>query len=295
MGLKLSRKIYGLRNSILLSIKKLSPLLYKLLILIGAVFKFLYNISKKKKFQNFAKNLDEINQFEYKKTSQNNEDGIIDHLLHKLKLNNVNFVEIGFDYFQNNSLNLIKKTKKGLFVDGSEEKVFLLKYLLRFFYPMRNIKVTNSMISKDNINEIISKNFDIEDEIDFLSIDIDGVDYYVFENLKFRPKIVCIEYNFWYGKEAKCSIPYSEDFKWDMKSFYSGASLKALCFLANSKDYHLVDLDSSCVNAFFVRGDLKNLFRALDSEKNFKVPLKYAEDEITNEKNKLLNRPLVHF
>ena len=207
MGLKLSRKIYGLRNSILLSIKKLSPLLYKLLILIGAVFKFLYNISKKKKFQNFAKNLDEINQFEYKKTSQNNEDGIIDHLLHKLKLNNVNFVEIGFDYFQNNSLNLIKKTKKGLFVDGSEEKVFLLKYLLRFFYPMRNIKVTNSMISKDNINEIISKNFDIKDEIDFLSIDIDGVDYYVFENLKFRPKIVCIEYNFWYGKEAKCSIP----------------------------------------------------------------------------------------
>ena len=295
MGLKLSRKIYGLRNSILLSIKKLSPLLYKLLILIGAVFKFLYDISKKKKFQNFAKNLDEINQFEYKKTSQNNEDGIIDHLLHKLKLNNVNFVEIGFDYFQNNSLNLIKKTKKGLFVDGSEEKVFLLKYLLRFFYPMRNIKVTNSMISKDNINEIISKNFDIEDEIDFLSIDIDGVDYYVFENLKFRPKIVCIEYNFWYGKEAKCSIPYSEDFKWDMKSFYSGASLKALCFLANSKDYHLVALDSSCVNAFFVRGDLKNLFKALDSEKNFKVPLKYAEDEIKNEKNKLLNRPLVHF
>ena len=51
MGLKLSRKIYGLRNSILLSIKKLSPLLYKLLILIGAVFKFLYNISKKKNFK----------------------------------------------------------------------------------------------------------------------------------------------------------------------------------------------------------------------------------------------------
>ena len=51
MGLKLSRKIYCLRNSILLSIKKLSPLLYKLLILIGAVFKFLYNISKKKNFK----------------------------------------------------------------------------------------------------------------------------------------------------------------------------------------------------------------------------------------------------
>ena len=55
MGLKLSRKIYGLRNSILLSIKKLSPLLYKLLILIGAVFKFLYNISKKKKISKFCK------------------------------------------------------------------------------------------------------------------------------------------------------------------------------------------------------------------------------------------------
>ena len=295
MGLGFSRNIYGLRNSALRSIKKSIPLFYKLLILIGAVFKFLYNTNKKKKFETFSENLDEINEFEYKKTSQNNEDGIIEYLLQKLKLNNVNFVEIGFDYFQNNSLNIIKKTKKGLFVDGSGEKVFLLKYITKLFYPMKNIEVINAMIHKDNINEIISKKFDEEDEIDFLSIDIDGVDYYVFENLKFKPKIVCIEYNFWYGKEVKCSVPYSEEFEWNMESFYSGASLKALCSLANSKDYHLIALDSSCVNVFFVRGDLRYLFKVLDSEKSFKVPLRYTKDKINNEKNKLLNRPLVYF
>ena len=160
---------------------------------------------------------------------------------------------------------------------------------------MKNIEVINAMIHKDNINEIISKKFDAEDEIDFLSIDIDGVDYYVFENLKFKPKIVCIEYNFWYGKEVKCSVPYSEKFEWNMESFYSGASLKALCSLANSKDYHLIALDSSCVNAFFVRGDLRYLFKVLDSEKSFKVPLRYTKDKINNEKNKLLKRPLVYF
>ena len=55
----------------------------------------------------FSNNLEEINKYEYKITSQNNEDGIIDYIFKRIP-NNKYFVEIGFGYYECNSLNLIK-------------------------------------------------------------------------------------------------------------------------------------------------------------------------------------------
>jgi len=189
----------------------------------------------------------------------------------------------------------LKKANKGLFVDASNEKVLIFKNIIKFFFKKRKIFVKNSFITKDNINKIISEYFSNDEEIDFISIDVDGVDYYIFENLKFRPKIICIEYNFWFGKDAKCSIPYSENFKWEIGSIYSGASLNAICSLALSKDYYLVALESSSVNAFFIRGDLKNQFKILDPSKNFKTPLRYTENYMEELKGKLLKKDLVYF
>ena len=239
MGLKLSRKIRSVRNNILVFIKEKNIKIYKILLFSGAFFKFLYKLSKKKKFKIYSKNLDKINKYEFKKTSQNNEDGIINYLFKRLEFKNLNFIEIGFDYYENNSLNFLRKTNKGIFIDGSQEKTFLLKNLLKIFYQLKNIKVINTMINKDNINKIISDNFEKNEEIDFMSIDVDGIDYYIFENLSYSPKIICIEFNFWYGSELKCSVPYSDNFKWEQGSLYSGASLLALTGLAEKKNYHL--------------------------------------------------------
>ena len=295
MGLGISRKIRLLRNNVLLKIKKKNLSLYRSLIFLGAFFKFIHKKNKKKSFKKYAINLDEINKHEYKKTSQNNEDGIIDFIFSKLKINNLNTIEIGFDYFENNSINFIKKIKKGIFIDGSEEKVYLLKKILKLIYPNKNLKVLNKLINRKNINSIISENFKENDEIDFLSIDVDGIDYYLFQELNFRPKIICIEYNFWYGNNLKCSVPYLENFVWKLGSLYSGASLLALNDLANSKDYHLIAIESSCVNAFFIRGDLKHNFEILDPEKSFKNPLKYSKENIAQGKKELLKKNLTYF
>ena len=295
MGLGISRKIRLLRNNVLLKIKKKNLSLYRSLIFLGAFFKFIHKKNKKKSFKKYEINLDEINKHEYKKTSQNNEDGIIDFIFSKLKINNLNTIEIGFDYFENNSINFIKKIKKGIFIDGSEEKVYLLKKILKLIYPNKNLKVLNKLINRKNINSIISENFKENDEIDFLSIDVDGIDYYLFQELNFRPKLICIEYNFWYGNNLKCSVPYLENFVWKLGSLYSGASLLALNDLANSKDYHLIAIESSCVNAFFIRGDLKHNFEILDPEKSFKNPLKYSEKNIAYGREELLKKNLNFF
>ena len=63
-----------------------------------------------------VKNLDEL---DYKIFSQGGEDGIIDYLLHTLKIKKPKFVEIGIgDYWESNTRFLFERTScKGLVID----------------------------------------------------------------------------------------------------------------------------------------------------------------------------------
>ena len=90
---------------------------FNVLILFFRYFnKFKRSINRTKTSIKHSDNLDEINQFEYKITSQNNEDGIIEHIFTKIP-NNKNFIEIGFCYYEFNSLNLIKNGWSGILID----------------------------------------------------------------------------------------------------------------------------------------------------------------------------------
>ena len=59
---------------------------------------FKRKINSEKQSNKFSNILDKINQYEYKITSQNNEDGIIEFIFSKIP-NNKYFVEIGFEYY----------------------------------------------------------------------------------------------------------------------------------------------------------------------------------------------------
>lgn len=85
-------------------------------------------------------------------------------------------------------------------------------------------------------------------EVDFLSIDIDGNDYYLFESLKMKPKVICIEYN--------ASIPYFMDCYQSPNAKF-GCSLSALIRIGKSKGYTLVCV-TDC-NAIFVQDDFVHL------------------------------------
>ncbi len=295
MGLKLSRKIRSLKNKILDFIEKKNYLFYKIIILPFSILKFIYRKNRKKNYKKFSKDFNEISKKEFRITSQNNEDGIIKFLLEIIGSEKINFFEIGFDYYENNSLNLIKRANKGVYIDGSDKKVFLLKSILSFLYPFKNIFVIKKFITKENINEVVSSHFSKNEEIDFFSIDLDGNDYYILEALNFKPKIICIEYNFWFGPEIKCSIPYDENFKWKMGSLYSGASINALVSLAKKKGYHLVALETNCVNAFFVRSDFKDKFKILDQIENYRIPERFNKEQVKNSTRELLKEKLVIF
>ena len=93
-----------------------------------------------------------------------------------------------------------------------------------------------------------------------MSIDIDGNDYWIWDAIDVvSPAIVIIEYNARFGTAMSVTVAYDRVFVRSQKhhSFiFFGASIKALCGLAEEKGYAFVGCGSAGVNAFFVRRDL---------------------------------------
>jgi len=291
--LKLGRKIKKLKFDILKYLKNSFIHIYLFCILLAGIYKFISIKFKKKTNHKYSNNLDEINYHEYRKYSQNNEDGIIDYVFSKIKLNKINFIEIGFDYYENNSLNVFRKSNKILLIEASKDKCFVLNNILTIFYPFLKKKILNTFVTKNNINILINNFYFKNEEIDCISIDVDGNDYFLMEAINFMPKLIIIEYNFWLGKEKSITMPYQEDYSWD-GNIYFGASLLALNNLANKKNYSLIAIDSSCTNAFFIRNDLAHNFSLLDPIKSFKIPKKYNKNDLLLAKKYLENKSFIN-
>ena len=127
--MKKSKKIFT-KFILIFGKKYLSERIYTFILFLRFFNKFKRNIYREKLEVKFSKNLDKINQFEYKITSQNNEDGIIDYIFQKIP-NNKYFVEIGFDYYEFNTLNLIKKGWHGKLIEQNKDECLALKSLLK--------------------------------------------------------------------------------------------------------------------------------------------------------------------
>ena len=112
------------------------------------------------------------------------------------------------------------------------------------------------------MNDIISKN-GFEREIDLLSLDMDGVDYWIWRALRaVAPRVVVVEYNDIIGPERALTVPYSDAFSardiphTPGSPAFVGASLPAFVKLARTKGYRLVGCNRYGYNAFFIRDSL---------------------------------------
>tara|TARA_B100000242_G_scaffold198177_1_gene143302 strand:- start:452 stop:1339 length:888 start_codon:yes stop_codon:yes gene_type:complete len=211
--------------------------------------------------QNLQKNSKNIIDYEFKVFSQWGEDGIISFLINNLEIENKFFVEFGVeDYVESNTRFLLKKNNwSGLIIDSSIKNIDFIKK--DQIYWRHDIKALCEYISKKNINKILTDNTYMRN-IGLLSIDIDGNDYWIWNEItSINPSIVIIEYNSLLGKDKSLVVPYKEDFnrsKEHYSNIYYGASLSALTKLANIKNYALVGCNSAGNNAFFVKKKLLN-------------------------------------
>ncbi|MNP43147.1 hypothetical protein D3C76_1369480 [compost metagenome] len=145
--------------------------------------------------------------------------------------------------------------------------------LLQVYTGYPRVKTANCFITKENIVKIFQEH-QIPTQLDLLSIDIDGNDYWIWQALAdYKPRAVIIEYNASYPPPQKRVTPYDAGFVWDGTSYF-GASLASLEALGYSMGYALVGTDSRGVNAFFIRQDLlaKSGFAALTAEEAYHPP-----------------------
>ena len=215
-------------------------------------------ILKSRKFYNTYTLLEDA---ELKFFSQNGEDGIIDFLIKKLNLKKPSFVEIGIgDYSEANTRFLYEMYYgKGLVVDINKD---LKKKVLSNVSLWRgNLNILEKSVSSENINEILSDNAKFE--IDVFSIDIDGVDYWILNEIKPQiAKIIILEYNSIFGSELEVTIPNINDFnrtEAHYSNLYYGASLKSYIKLMNKKGYYFLGVNRLRNNAFFINKDFPKL------------------------------------
>ena len=151
---------------------------------------------------------------------------------------------------------------------------------LRAWVPAGRVQVEEVWLTAETVDGVIaSRGF--RGEIDLLSIDIDGNDYWLWSRIEsVSARIVVVEYNSMLGAERALVVPYDPDFRRrsfpDLKGTYYGASLAAHAGLGRSLGYRLVALEPRGNNAYFIRDDLAPHFPAIEPAAEFRLLDKYA-------------------
>jgi len=175
-----------------------------------------------------------------KKYSQWGEESIINYIFDNIGTTNKYFVDFGAgDGFYLSNTRLLKEQGwTGLMMDGNNHG---------------SNEVKEEFITAENINSLFKK-YDVPDNFDFLSIDIDGNDLWVWKSLQYQPRVILIEFNGTIPNHLSQTIKYNPDHTWKKDDYY-GASFEALKKLGKEKGYTLIYQNHN-TNMFFILNEL---------------------------------------
>ena len=207
--------------------------------------------------------------------SQSNESILVESFASKLSSPKT-FCEFGFDITEFNCSRLVRQGWRGLLIDGDRQRVHFANRVLRKD-PALKVAAECAFLDLDNLSGTIRR-FLGNDRLGVLSIDVDGNDYWFLDAaLPLRPALIVVEYNASFGLRS-VSVPYDPVFDRHRKhpsGWYHGASLIALCRLADKHGYALVAVSEAGGNAFFVRRDqdAAAIFAPLDAQTAYRENL----------------------
>ncbi len=207
------------------------------------------------------KPLPRLDEVGFRAYSQFDEDGILLFLFSVLGTVHRTAVEIcaGVGHECNSANLIINHAWDGLLFEGDPDNVraaqgFYSRCPDTFWRPPN---IVQAWIDAETINDVISEN-GFRGEIDLLSLDMDGVDFWVWKAIScVRPRVVVLEFNDCIPADVSVAIPYDREFVvTPTKPGYLNASLAAWVKLGREKGYRLIGINRNAVNAFFVRDDL---------------------------------------
>jgi hypothetical protein len=113
--------------------------------------------------------------------------------------------------------------------------------------------------TRDNVNQVLAS-AGVPDDVDVLSLDIDGNDLYLWNAMTIRPRILICEFNNAVPNELALTIPYQPDFSFTAlpadQAMFRSASLAAYIAISRRKGYRLVGMNALGFNAIFLRDDV---------------------------------------
>jgi hypothetical protein len=206
----------------------------------------------------------DLNQYGKSVYSQFGEDGILEQIFALIGAQNRCCVEFGgYDGItMSNTARLIREQGwSGGFIEADPT---LYRQLIDNYREFPLVRAIQAYVEPQTIESLLAQ-LEVPDDFDLLCIDIDGNDYWVWQQInRYRPRAVVVECNSAYPPPQKWVMSYAQGHTWQGDDYY-GASPQSLTDLARTKGYALVCCEEQGANLFFVREDYLSLFGIPDN------------------------------
>jgi hypothetical protein len=208
-----------------------------------------------------------LNKFGKKCFSQTDEDGITLEILRRIgAMGAGGYAEFGVgNGTENNTLILAALGWSGFWVGGEQLAFNHLAADPRRFCYIRDWITRDNIVSHARAG-LRAVNLQM---LDVISLDLDGNDIYLVEQLlahQFRPKLFIVEYNGKFPPPVKFQISYDPAHVWQGDDYF-GASLSSFEALFADFGYRLICCNShSGANAFFIERSLDEHFADVPSD-----------------------------
>ena len=118
---------------------------------------------------------------------------------------------------------------------------------------------TKAWITAENVNGLLETS-GVRGPVDLLSLDIDGMDYWVWKAITvIEPRVFVCETHNIIPADRALTVPYDAKFVYEAEE-YRGASLGAMCKLGKEKGYRLIGTHRYGFNAFFMKNGIGEEF-----------------------------------
>jgi len=177
------------------------------------------------------------------------EQSIIKHYLDGLIVGTDYCVDIGASdgVAMSNSLPLYRGGWGGLAVECDPGK---FSSLASTYFASPRVNLARCAVTPENVL-LLLRAYGVPERFGFLSLDIDGYDYFVLDQIltRYRPMLICAEINEKIPPPVKFTVKWSPEYTWHEGHFY-GQSISQLHMLTTNHDYALIELHYN--NAFLV-------------------------------------------
>ena len=205
--------------------------------------------------------MNQLHKYGFKKTSQNKEDGILQYIFDNIKFTNKKGLEICCGSgIQCNLTNLIHNNNIDCLYFDKNEKLYQKGLIYWDKFDHNPLYIQDYLTLEKLKNHIY--NYGFNGDIDILSLDIDGIDYWFMKSLKeyINPRVIVLEFQDIIPSDLSITVPYKEKFsgwnKWAKGGpNYSGCSLKL--FIKLLDNYNFIGTENKGFNAFFIRKDIE--------------------------------------